>query len=142
MRFWDSSALVPLVLVEGESPWARKLLKSDPQGLAWCLSPVELRSALARRSREGTLSSDAFGLACRRSDRLFEALSQVHAFEPVRARALRLLDLHPLRAADALQLAAAIIASRERPRDLPFVTLDQRLAEAAKREGFPVEFAG
>jgi predicted nucleic acid-binding protein len=52
--------------------------------------------------------------------------------------ATRLLRVHPLRAADALQLAAAIIAAEDDPRSLPFVTLDDRLALAAEREGFPV----
>ncbi|MFY9343542.1 MAG: hypothetical protein WAT39_13685 [Planctomycetota bacterium] len=53
-------------------------------------------------------------------------------------RARRLLANHPLRAADACQLAAALIACRERPDALGFVTLDSRLAEAARREGFTV----
>jgi hypothetical protein len=139
MKFWDSSAIVPLILFEAESSWARRLLKSDPHGLVWCLSTVEVRSALARRSREGTLTGEAYGIACKRTERLFGGLSQVLGFEPVRARAVRLLDLHPLRAADSLQLAAALIVAKDQPKDLPFVTLDQRLAEAARKEGFPVE---
>jgi hypothetical protein len=53
-------------------------------------------------------------------------------------RARRLLAVHPLRAADALHLAAALIACDERSDVLPFVTLDDRLAEAARREGFDV----
>ncbi len=51
---------------------------------------------------------------------------------------MRLLRVHPLRAADAFQLAAAIAAADESPRSLPFVTFDSRLARAAEREGFPV----
>jgi hypothetical protein len=53
-------------------------------------------------------------------------------------RAVHLLDLHDVRAAGALQLAAAWTASGEEPSRLPFVTLDQRLLIAAEREGFPV----
>jgi uncharacterized protein len=142
MRFWDSSAMVPLILAERESSWARRLLKADPVGLVWSLSPVEVRSALARRFRDGDLSAGGYGVACQRVDRFFQAFSQVLALEVVRARAIRVLDLHPLRAADSLQLAAAIIAAKDRPQDLSFVTLDQRLAEAARREGFPVALAG
>jgi hypothetical protein len=52
--------------------------------------------------------------------------------------ALRLLRNHPLRAADALQLAAALIASEETPQTLEFICLDDRLALAARREGFTV----
>jgi hypothetical protein len=57
-------------------------------------------------------------------------------FESVRERAGRLLAVHPLSAADALQLAAALVAVDERPRGFGFVTLDDRLAAAAVREGF------
>jgi predicted nucleic acid-binding protein len=56
----------------------------------------------------------------------------------VERRARRLLALHPLRAADALQLASALVACDERPDRLPLVTLDERLAAAAMREGFRV----
>lgn len=49
---------------------------------------------------------------------------------------MRLLRLHPLRAADALQLAAALVLAEHDPRTLPFVTLDERLALAAEQEGF------
>lgn len=43
-----------------------------------------------------------------------------------------------LRAADALQLAAALAAAENNPSALSIVTLDDRLAEAAEREGFPL----
>ena len=139
MRFWDSSAIVPLILAETESSWARKLLRSDRRALVWYLSPVEVRSALARRTRDGTLTREAAEVARRRAGGLFQAFSQVLGLESVRAHAIRLLDLHPLTAADSLQLAAALVAAREHPQDLPFVTLDRRLAEAARKEGFSVE---
>jgi hypothetical protein len=138
MKFWDSSALVPLITSEARSAWSRQMLKDDREALVWCLSAVEVRSALARQLREGSLSSSDLREAKRRAERLFAELIQVIAFDIVRDRALRLLDLHDLRAADALQLAAALIASEERPGTLPFVTLDSKLAEAAEREGFPV----
>jgi len=54
----------------------------------------------------------------------------------VRDRARRLLEIHPLRAADSLQLAAALVASEEKPSQLPFVSLDRNLARAAEKEGF------
>jgi predicted nucleic acid-binding protein len=80
-----------------------------------------------------------FDEARRRADRLFAALSHIVALEHVSERALRLLDVHDLRAADALQLAAAFVACRERPQSIAFATLDQRLASAARAEGFPVD---
>ena len=63
---------------------------------------------------------------------------KIRPTERVRRAAARLLRVHPLRAADALQLAAAIVGSEDRPETLPFVTLDDRLADAATREGFRV----
>ena len=139
MRFWDSSALVPLIVGERATPWARKLLRSDPASIVWALSEVEVRSALSRRMRERTLSRRTFDDARRRAERLFAALSHIVALEHVSHRAMRLLDLHDLRAADALQLAAALVASGERPQTVAFATLDQRLATAARAEGFPVD---
>jgi predicted nucleic acid-binding protein len=77
-------------------------------------------------------------MARSRAKLVYSAMAQIVVLEQVAERALRVLDLHTLRAADALQLAAALVASRERPQDLPFVTLDEHLAEAAEREGFPL----
>lgn len=51
---------------------------------------------------------------------------------------MRLLRIHELRAADALQLAAALVLAVFDPKTLPFVTLDACLATAAEREGFAV----
>jgi predicted nucleic acid-binding protein len=99
---------------------------------------VEIHSALTRRLREGELRVEGFRKARHRTEGLLAAFSQVSLLEAVCERAVRILDVHPLSAAAALQLAAAIVASKERPRGLPFVTLDGRLAEAAEREGFPV----
>jgi len=56
----------------------------------------------------------------------------------VRTTAIRLLRVHPLRTADALQLGAAIVAAEDHPATLPLLTLDDRLAQAAEREGFAV----
>jgi predicted nucleic acid-binding protein len=49
---------------------------------------------------------------------------------------VRFLRVHPLRAADALQLAAAFTAAERRPSSLAFVCMDEKLLAAAKREGF------
>ena len=56
--------------------------------------------------------------------------------EMVRESAMRFLRVHPLPAADALQLAAAFIAAERRPASLQLVTLDERVAVAARKEGF------
>jgi uncharacterized protein len=52
--------------------------------------------------------------------------------------AVRFLRVHPVRAADALQLAAAFVAAERRPASLEVITFDDRLAVAARKEGFVV----
>ena len=64
------------------------------------------------------------------------AWAEVTAAARIRERALRALATHPLRAADAVQLAAALVAAEDRPRGHHFVCGDLRLREAATREGF------
>jgi uncharacterized protein len=49
-----------------------------------------------------------------------------------------LLSVHDLPAADALQLAAALVVTQERPQLLSFACLDGRLLSAARKEGFEV----
>ena len=63
---------------------------------------------------------------------------EVQPSERVRSTAQRALRVHALRAADALQLAAAIVAAGEDRASLVVVCLDQRLTLAARREGFQV----
>lgn len=138
MRFWDASAIVPLLVQEPERARVLALLDEDPELLVWWGTPVECTSALARREREGALAAAGVTEASARLRRLAQAWQEVLAVDHVRATAQRLLRVHPLRAADALQLAAAVVASEHEPASLPFVCLDERLSEAAAREGFLV----
>jgi uncharacterized protein len=99
---------------------------------------VSLISALARLEREGSLHASAVNEALPRLRALAGAWQEVQPVILVRPTAIRLLRVHPLRTADALQLGAAIVAAEGNPASLPFVTLDERLAQAAEREGFPI----
>ncbi len=137
MNFWDSSAILPLLLEEERSAAILKILHADPGVVVWCLSEVEIESAIARRVREGMPKKDE-GAARSRLRILAGRWSEVVSVDLVRRRALRLLRTHPLSAADSLQLAAALLSCDENPEDLGFVCLDERLAEAAHREGFSV----
>ncbi|MBI4728708.1 MAG: type II toxin-antitoxin system VapC family toxin [Acidobacteria bacterium] len=138
MRFWDSSALLPLCLAEPASSAMLALLREDPGLVAWWGSPVECRSALARLRREGRLTAPEVGVAGEVLSRLRAAWVEVLPVELVRDHASRVLDMHPLRAADALQLASALVWAGTPPRGASFVTLDARLWEAARLEGFEV----
>ncbi|MGE5345449.1 MAG: type II toxin-antitoxin system VapC family toxin [Acidithiobacillales bacterium] len=138
MRFWDSSALVPLLALERTSASLRELLDSDRGVCLWWAARTECLSGLYRRLREGNITGTDFEAARRRLLDLEGASSVAPPSEAIRARAERLLAVHPLRAADAFHLAAALVVAEDHPVDLPFVTLDDRLAEAARREGFSV----
>ena len=139
MKFWDSSAIVPLLLRERESDRLLALVAEDPAITVWWGATVEVSSALARREREKTLSSEGVKGAIDRLRSLAHSWSDVNPVEAVRTTASRLVRVHPLRAADALQLAAAIVASEYQPASLAIVSLDDRLIEAAEREGFTVD---
>lgn len=138
MRFWDTSALVPLVVAEPESARAERWLKEDPAVVVWTLARVEVCSALARRRRAEPQSARKLATARRELLAAWEQWTEVTAVDVVRRHAERLVDTHPLRAADALQLAAAIVAAEELPSGLTFVTFDRQQADAAEREGFSV----
>jgi uncharacterized protein len=93
VKFWDASAIAPLLIAEAST---------------------------------------------RRLQALAAGWHEVDPSDIVREVAARFLRVHPLRAADALQLAAAFIAAEQRPASLEMITLDERLASAAHKEGFSV----
>jgi hypothetical protein len=138
VRFWDSSAIVPLLVTQPASAQAGQWLREDRSIAIWTLTPVELVSALRRLVREGTLDERVAREAEARAQEVAEASHVIVDVESVKARAVRLLRVHALRAADALQLAAALEWAVGVPADRVFHTLDGRLALAAWREGFRV----
>jgi predicted nucleic acid-binding protein len=137
MRFWDSSAIVPLIVEEVGSAACRRLLRADPGIGVWTLSRVEVLSAIWRRVRAGDIEHAGAVQATRRLDAVAAHWIEVDGLLAVRARSERLLAVHPLRAADALQLAAALVLSKDRSH-WPFVTGDVQLARVAELEGFDV----
>ena len=116
MKFWDSSAIIPLCLKEKMSEAMKGLLKNDEDIVVWWSTRIECLSALSRRQREGVLPSGDEAKARAVLSALAAAWSEVQPTETVRLRAERLLSIHPLRAADALQLASALIWAQETPR--------------------------
>jgi predicted nucleic acid-binding protein len=138
MRYWDSSAILPLLLKEEATKLRRGQLEADPQVMTWWASRVECASALNRLLREGVLSGDAFERLLDELGTLSASWLEIQPTHRLRQRALRLLRLHPLGAADAFQLAAAVIGSGEEPPTLPFLCGDPGLNEAARKEGFPL----
>ena len=139
MRFWDSSAIIPLCLKERASEAVKGLMKDDEDIVVWWTTYIECLSALSRRQREGVLTSGDAEKARAVLSALAVAWSEIQPTEMVRLRAERLLSIHPLRAADALQLAAALVWAQETPRGLEFVCLDQNLRESSLKEGFSLQ---
>jgi uncharacterized protein len=138
MRFWDSSAIMPLLVSEPETQARASLLKDDPRLVIWWGSRVECASALNRLCREQSIDEKGLSQALGNLEAFCESCVEIVPSEEVRRRAVRLLRVHPLRAADALQLAAALVAASEDPSSLPLVTSDGQLKQAAEKEGFPM----
>ena len=138
MRFWDASAVVPLLINETTTRGLVEIVAADPIMLVWWATEVECASAIARLERDGALGAAAVQAAFDRLRRLAEAWHEVDPSDGVRESAVRFVRVHTLRAADALQLGAAFVAAERRPSSLEVITLDDRLAVAARREGFIV----
>jgi hypothetical protein len=138
MKFWDSSGVMPLLVQEPCTEDAMALLRADHDFAIWWATPVECVSALTRLVRDHRFDEAALDKALLRLDALVERGSVIEPSESIREQARRLLRVHPLRAADALQLAAAVAMRGPGAHRSHIVTYDQRLAAAARREGFTV----
>jgi hypothetical protein len=136
VKFWDASAIVPLLIQEPQREAMLTLLDQDDVMLVWWGTPVECTSAIARRERDGSLTAPQAAASLERLRYLKDRWHEVLPSAGLRTVAERLLRVHPLRAADSLQLAAAIVAAEREPETLDLVSLDERLADAASREGF------
>ena len=136
--FWDTSAIIPVLLPEPRSAVLTEALAADREVTVWWGTPVECLSAIYRRHRESPVPAPLLTEALSRLRALVEDADAVSPTDEVRRRAGRLVAAHPLRAADALQLAAALILVRDAPAGRELVCLDERLREAALLEGFRV----
>jgi len=139
VKYWDSSAVVPFLLSESQTAAVTSLHAEDDSVVVFWATEVECVSAIARCEREGAIGPEQVVRAVDRLDRLRTAWTDVQPVDTIRETARRLLRTHPLRTADSLQLAAALVVSEYRPSSLTFVCLDARLRDAAAREGFPVQ---
>ena len=140
MNFWDSSALVPLIVEQASTSKAEEVYRCESHGvLVWWGSFTECVSAIARLERLDQLDNHECEQALRALSQLSKNWHEILPSDMVREKANRILRLHPLRAGDAFQLASAIVASEDQMSKLGFVTYDERLAIAARKEGFTVQ---
>ncbi|HMP75751.1 MAG TPA: PIN domain-containing protein [Kiritimatiellia bacterium] len=138
MRYWDSSALASLLINDAHSAAATRALDEDARITTWWGTVVECHSAIWNNERRGLLTSAEAAAAELRLHSMRTSWTEVAPSETVRAMALRFLRVHELRAADALQLAAAAIAAEGRSESIHFISNDRRLVAAARLEGFTI----
>lgn len=138
VAFWDASAVVPLCCLQPQTQAARQARRLFPQLVTWWATSVECNSALRRLERAQELTARETQQAFQELDRLRLRWTEVAPLEEVKSLAERLLGAHPLRAADSLQLAAALIWCNRHPRGKTFVSSDEKLLEAAEKEGFNI----
>jgi predicted nucleic acid-binding protein len=138
VRFWDTSALVAIGVVEPKTPTVQRWMAEDGDVVVWTLARVELLSAIARKRRETPTAAARLLAARRELLAVWERWTEVESVDLVRRHAERIVERYPLRAGDALQLGAALVAAGDDPASLMFVTLDESQAHAAEVEGFRV----
>ena len=138
MRYWDASALVPLIVAEPATEAVRSWLAEDGHIVTWAWTRTEIVSAIERRTREELLSRTHRRELLERFAAFADSWDEVTEVLAVRVRANALLARHPLRAADAGQLGAALLVQEQMAEPLSFVCLDSRLAYAAELESLRV----
>ena len=136
--FFDSSALVKQYRDEPGSAWVQRVLSQFPLTVIAEITIVEVTSALARRWRMGEITAEEYRFAKRVFLQDVRWHRVISARRSTIARAIDLINRHPLRAYDALQLATALevadIVGAEGS-TLTFVSADVRLCAAAAQEG-------
>lgn len=137
-RFWDASAIVPLTIDQPATPGLRRVLADDAGVVVWWSTSVEVRSALARLTKEGLLGESDMQRAARRLSNLRRVWREILPSDQVRALAEEIPERHAVTAGDAFQLAAALLWCRNHPSDRTFVCINRRLATVAARAGFSV----
>jgi len=138
MRFWDASALVPMLVPEPATEIVVRLLRSDPEIVVAWTATIECVSACVRRYRERIASDTQLAGALNRLRDLSAHWNFAEPSSLLRSAAERLVARHALRTGDAIQLASATVTAEGVDRALDFVCFDRRLALAATTEGLRV----
>jgi len=136
VNFWDSSAIVPLCVNEPATSRVKAILAKDSSIVVWWATRTECVSALVRQTREGGLSAAGERQARHVLQALTKAWIEIQPTDSLRGAAERLLAVHPLRAADAFQLAAGLQWCRGQTAGMSIVSFDGRVGSAAQKEGF------
>jgi predicted nucleic acid-binding protein len=139
MSFWDTSALVSLLLFQQDAESLAAIVEANDDAPAvWWGTGLEAVSALVRLARAGEINDARASRAVQQLDNAVGRAYEVPPTEALRAEAHRAIRVHGLTAGDALQLAAALVWAEREPSGKGFVCLDRKLCEAARREGFDI----
>lgn len=130
--------MIPLVSEETTSDVLNGLLREDRDIAVWWGTWPECAVAISRLEREGNLDAASASEARAALEALAETWAEVRPTDDIRLTASLLSQNHPLKAADALQLAAALRWCEGEPADHGFCCLDRRLRRVAVDEGFRV----
>jgi predicted nucleic acid-binding protein len=136
--FWDSSAIIPLCCQQPQSTAARQSARIYNTQIVWWGTVIETFSSIYRLTRKSGLTVKEGQAAVKALAALQHKWNEILPSDEVRKTAERLLRTHPLRAADALQLASALVWCGAYPSGRVFICADARLSDAADKEGFNV----
>jgi hypothetical protein len=139
IAYLDTCALVKLYVKEPGSAAVRAACDRSEALATSRLSYVEAHAAAARRAREGDLSQKAKARFAENWERDWQNYAIVEVSEVVCRLAVELAGRHPLRAADAVQLASALFLRESARQSILFLCFDERLVAAAQAEGLAVD---
>ena len=87
MRFWDSSAILPLIVEERASNYATRFYEANPELVVWWAASVECASALARLERDGAIETRDLTQALQQLQALQSAWNEGQPLDTVRVAA-------------------------------------------------------
>ena len=134
MNYLDSSALIKRFVEEKGSERVRKIVEEEGPVATAKIAYAEIHSGLARKKREGHLSSDRYALICRQVELDWDAYVRMDLTDEVLSLARALIQRHPLRGFDAIHLASALILKANTGEQVTFTGADMRQLQAAVKE--------
>ena len=132
--FLDTSVMLKLYIVEAESDAIRSIIESGADVAVSSISYVEAHSALARRSRDGSIGRQDISRVIGAFEADWFQFWKVHVDDSILRRAGKLCLKYPLRSIDAVQLAAALLGPEIHEEPFVFLTSDKRIETVARQE--------
>ena len=138
LRFWDTSALLPLILDEESSDTVANLLRQDTDITVWWGTRAECAVAISRLRWNGELDEEREESTREVLDVVAETWIEIRPTDDLRLLGTLLSRYHLLKTADCFQLASALRWCEGGTTGFAFVCLDRQLRQAARKDGFTV----